>query len=246
MRLNILSIAGSDPSGGAGVVRDVRVATQLGCHGMAAVAALTAQNSRGVQAIEPVAPDFLRAQVTSILEDMDVQAIKIGMLGTAENMRAVADVLPRGVPAVLDPVMRSSSGGDLMKEGGLEALCEALLPVVDVITPNIPEAEKLTRKAVLDLEDGARGVQALGARAVLLTGGHLKGADSPDTLITEDGVLHILNAPRVDVGAVGVRGTGCALSMALACYLAEGLSLPEAATRAKIYVREHILCTNLN
>ncbi len=250
-QLNILSIAGSDPSGGAGVQRDLQVMAKLGCHGMAVITALTAQNSTGVQAVEPVEPDFLRSQLYCVFDDMDVSAVKIGMVGKVANMRVIADVLAEhallhGIPVVLDPVMIASSGGALMEEdeqsilGGLK---EDLLPVVSVLTPNIPEAEKLTRKAVMDLESGARAVLDLGARAVLLKGGHLKGDSSPDVLAFGD-ELHVFDAPRIDVGdsgGDGVRGTGCALSSALACYLAQGHNLPEATLAAKDYVREELL-----
>lgn len=233
---HVLSIAGSDPSGGAGIQADLKTFSALGVYGMAAVTALTAQNTLGVSGVHEVPPAFVRAQIRSVLEDIRVDAIKIGMLGSAEIIEAVAEELSRcdsAVMIVLDPVMVATSGDSLMTAGAAEAMKERLIPLCDVLTPNIPEAEKLLRKSVMDMEVSARELLVLGCGAVLLKGGHLKGDISRDVLARADGCVS-LDAPRIETH--NTHGTGCTLSSALAAYLAKGLSLAEAAQAAKAYV----------
>lgn len=232
---NILSIAGSDPSGGAGIQADLKTFTALGCYGMAALTALTAQNTQGVRSSVNVPERFMRDQLDAIFEDIRVDAVKIGMLGGVEIMEAVADSLEKYEPKhiVLDPVMVASSGDILMDPDALGVLKNRLIPLATLMTPNIPEAEKLRRVAVLDMEIAAEKLLELGARAVLLKGGHLKGDVMRDVLADSTGV-QVFEAPRVDTE--NTHGTGCTLSSAIAAYLGMGHDLADACERAKRYL----------
>lgn len=234
---NILSIAGSDPSGGAGIQADLKTFAALGVYGMAAITALTAQNTIGVTGFVAVPASFMRDQLRAIFDDIDVSAVKIGMLANAEIIEAVAEVLgqscPVSVPIVLDPVMVATSGDVLIDHDAVAAMKACLIPMAHVLTPNIPEAEKLSRKAVLDMEVAAQGVLDLGARAVYLKGGHLKGNIMRDVLATSSGT-HVLEAPRIDTD--NTHGTGCTLSSAIASYLGRGEDLIDACTMAKDYL----------
>lgn len=234
---NILSIAGSDPSGGAGIQADIKAISANGGYAMAALAALTAQNTRGVRAVDPVRPAMIRDQIAMIREDIRIDAVKIGMLGAGEVVEAVADAL-NGLtsPVVLDPVMVAKSGDRLLQAGAVAAL-RAFLPCATVITPNLPEAADLLgcQEAASreDMQDQARALLDLGPSAVLLKGGHLGGAGSPD-LLAERGGLHWIDGPRH--AGKNTHGTGCSLSSALATWLGHGVPLPEAARRAKAHV----------
>lgn len=232
---NILSIAGSDPSGGAGVQADLKTFAALGCYGMAVITALTAQNTCGVSGVMDVPPDFIAQQLSSVFDDVRVDGVKIGMLSSVETIAVVAEALRRYRPPliVLDPVMVATSGDALIAADAVEALRAVLIPLAQVITPNIPEAEKLSRKAVLDMDQAAQGLLSLGCGAVLLKGGHLKGEGARDVLASAQGI-HVFDLPRIETK--NTHGTGCTLSSALACYLAQGLSLPQAAASAKAYV----------
>lgn len=238
---NVLSIAGSDPSGGAGVQADLKTFAALSCYGMAAITALTAQNTRGVSGVCNVPAMFVAQQIRDVFEDVRVDAVKIGMLSSAEIIEAVANMLERYKPAhiVLDPVMVATSGDSLIAGDAVEAIKARLLPLATVVTPNIPEAEKLSRKAVLEMEKGARDVLALGAKAVYLKGGHLKGDMAIDVLAFEDKIA-VYELPRIDTK--NTHGTGCTLSSALAAYLAHGLPLEAAAASAKKYL--HVALQN--
>lgn len=240
MIYNILSIAGSDPSGGAGIQADLKTFAALGGYGMAAIAALTAQNTRGVDAVELVDPAFVRAQLFSVFQDVRVDAVKIGMLANAQIVNVVAEVLQQFRPRyiVLDPVMVATSGDRLIDDEAIGTLKDTLIPLATIITPNIPEGEVLLRKAVLDHERGASELsQAFGGVAVLLKGGHLKGDVARDVLCV-DGRLLSYDLPRVDT--VDTHGTGCTLSSALAFYLAAGYGVEAAVREAKAYVTEAI------
>ncbi len=235
---NVLSIAGSDPSGGAGVQADLETFSALGCYGMAVIAGLTAQNTQGVRSVVDVPARFLKDQIDAVFEDITVASVKIGMLGSAENVAVVAECLERWKPAhiVLDPVMVATSGDVLISSEALEALKAQLVPLASVITPNIPEAEKLSRKAVIDMEVAARGLLDLGARAVLLKGGHLKGDVMRDVLAVRGGGVEVYEAARVDTE--NTHGTGCTLSSAVAARLALGDDLEDACGAAKVYLTE--------
>lgn len=234
---NVLSIAGSDPSGGAGIQADLKAISANGGYAMAALTALTAQNTQGVRAAQLLEPDFIRAQLTAIFEDIEVHAVKIGMLGSAPITECVAEMLAgRDLPVVLDPVMVAKSGDRLLAAEAVSAL-HALLPQATVITPNLPEAADLLGTAEARSREGmeaqALALRELGAGAVLLKGGHLVDPDSPDLLSHADGTLW-MEAARLPGRAA--HGTGCTLSSALATQLAIGHPLPEACRRAKHYI----------
>ncbi|MDE2050160.1 MAG: bifunctional hydroxymethylpyrimidine kinase/phosphomethylpyrimidine kinase [Gammaproteobacteria bacterium] len=235
----VLVIAGSDSSGGAGIVRDIRVLADLGCETLCAISAVTAQTHGHVLSVHHVPPHLVRTQIRAALESAAIGAIKIGMLGTGATVSAVADSLPRAgtIPVVLDPVLLSSSGGVLLDEEGRAEMRARLFPLASVLTPNIPEAASLcgtapaaSREALLEQ---ARSLLATGARTVLLKGGHAEGAESVDLLLGADGVPQWLASPRLDARS---RGTGCALASAIAAGLASGSSVEDACRRAKQYV----------
>ncbi|MEJ6394363.1 bifunctional hydroxymethylpyrimidine kinase/phosphomethylpyrimidine kinase [Gymnodinialimonas sp. 2305UL16-5] len=236
---NVLSIAGSDPSGGAGIQADLKSISANGAYGMAALTALTAQNTQGVDGIELVTPDFVAAQITSVFADVRVDAVKIGMIATADIASSVADVLEahKAVPVVLDPVMIAKGGAPLLAEDAIETLRSRLLPLARIVTPNLPEAAHLLGVPVArtrdDMAAQARALTALGPDAALVKGGHLEEADSPDVLF--DGAdLHWVEAPRI--ATKNTHGTGCTLSSALAAHLAHGVPMAKAVARAKAYV----------
>jgi len=231
----LLSIAGSDPSGGAGIQADIKTFAALGVYGMAAITAMTAQNTKGVYEVQSATPDFVRAQLRAIFDDIAVHGVKIGMIGDAETAHVIADILEEFTPSniVLDPVMVASSGDSLISADALDVLKTRIIPLSTIITPNIPEAEKLSRKAVIDVEEAAQGLLSLGAQAVLLKGGHLKGEESVDVLAYAGGVKFFA-APRILTA--NTHGTGCTLSSAIAACLAKGLSLGDAVGGAKKYV----------
>jgi hydroxymethylpyrimidine/phosphomethylpyrimidine kinase len=238
MIANALSIAGSDPSGGAGVQADLKAFAARGVYGMAALTALTAQNTQGVSGVHLVPPGFVADQIAAVLADVRVDAVKIGMVATADIAAAVAVALADcAAPVVLDPVMRAKGGAELLAPEAAAAVRDRLLPLAAVITPNLPEAAALldapearTRDA---MADQAAALLTLGPRAALLKGGHLDGAESPDLLATAEG-LTWLEAPRTPTR--NTHGTGCTLSAALAAELAKGAAVPDAARAAKAYV----------
>ena len=235
----VLVIAGSDSSGGAGVVRDVAVLTDLGCDALCAVTAVTAQTHANLVSVHHVPPELVRTQIRAALESAPIGAIRIGMLGTAATVSAVADSLSRcgAIPLVLDPVLVSSSGGVLLDEAGRGEMRARLFPLATVLTPNIPEAASLCATALATDREAllaqARSLLATGARAVLLKGGHAGGAESVDLLLTADGTPRWLSAPRLETRT---RGTGCALASAIAAGLAGGASIEDACGSAKRYV----------
>jgi hydroxymethylpyrimidine/phosphomethylpyrimidine kinase len=239
---NVLSIAGSDPSGGAGIQADVKSISANGGYAMAAITALTVQNTRGVRRVELIDPDLVADQITAVFDDIRVDAVKIGMLGTDAVAQAVADVLRgRDVLIVLDPVMVAKGGDRLLAAEAVAALREALLPLCTVITPNLPEAADLLGEAEATDREGmeAQGARllALGPKAVLLKGGHLQGPDSPDLFASRDGFSWI---EGTRVATRNTHGTGCTLSSALATWLAR-LGDPFAASvAAKTYTARAI------
>ncbi|MGW5355656.1 bifunctional hydroxymethylpyrimidine kinase/phosphomethylpyrimidine kinase [Streptomyces sp. NPDC004031] len=235
--VRVLSVAGSDSGGGAGVQADLKTATALGAHGTTVVTAVTAQNSHGVHGTWELPPDAVRAQFRAVVDDIGVQAVKTGMLGSARTAGTVADLLRDvRVPVVVDPVGVSSHGQALLHEDATAVVRDRLLPLATVVTPNLDEVARLTGVTVTD-EDGmraaARAVLALGPRWVLVKGGHLPAADAPD-LLSDGRTEHWFRAPRHP--SAHTHGTGCTLATALATHLAHGRPVPEAAALAKAFV----------
>ncbi|HEY6729552.1 MAG TPA: bifunctional hydroxymethylpyrimidine kinase/phosphomethylpyrimidine kinase [Solirubrobacterales bacterium] len=227
----VLSIAGSDSGGGAGIQADLKAFARVGVHGMTAVTAITAQNTVGVEAVEAISPRLIVAQVRAVAEDIGVDAVKIGMLGTAETVEAVAEALEYvgEAPVVIDPVMVAESGAILLDEGARVALIERLLPRTAVATPNIPEARVLTGLGEgTSQEELVRAVIALGPRAVVVTGGHSE--DLVDLFFDGEQMVEILGERHPDGAA---HGSGCTHSSALAAFLARGEGPLEAARQAR-------------
>lgn len=238
---NILSIAGSDPSGGAGVQADLKTIGAVGGYGMAAITALTAQNTRGVSAVHVPPVAFLVAQIDTVFADIRVDAVKIGMLADAAVAAAVAERLSAhgARTIVLDPVLVATSGATLGAPGVVETMRTQLLPRATLVTPNLPEAARLADRPMAatldDMRDTARALVEAGARAVLVKGGHLAGPEAIDVLF--DGrTMQVFAAPRIDTP--NTHGTGCTLSSAIATALALGADLPDAIARAKAYLTE--------
>ena len=229
-----LTIAGSDSGGGAGIQADLKTFSALGVYGTSAITAITAQNTCGVLAIKTLAPALVAQQIAAVLADIRIDAVKIGMLATPAVIAAVAEALQSWTgPVVLDPVMVAKSGDALLQDDAIAALTGYLLPRADLLTPNLPEAARLLDQPLAETtaEAEAQGFALLdlGARAVLMKGGHAAGPICTDLLITRDGVL-ALTAPRIATG--NTHGTGCSLSSAIAAELAKGQSLPLALHRA--------------
>ncbi|HWI95861.1 MAG TPA: bifunctional hydroxymethylpyrimidine kinase/phosphomethylpyrimidine kinase [Solirubrobacterales bacterium] len=227
----VLSIAGSDSGGGAGIQADLKAFARCGVHGMTAITAITAQNTVGVEAIETVSPEMIVAQVGAVAEDIGVAAVKIGMLGTAETVEAVVEALRfvGDAPVVIDPVMVAESGAVLLDEEARSALVERLLPLATVVTPNIPEARVLSGGGGQDSqEDLAREVRALGSHAVVVTGGH---SERVIDLFFDGRESAEIPGERHADGAA--HGSGCTHSSALAAYLALGETPLEAARKAR-------------
>jgi hydroxymethylpyrimidine/phosphomethylpyrimidine kinase len=240
----VLSIAGSDSGGGAGIQADLKTMAALGCYGMTAITAITAQNTRGVRAIQALAPELLAAQIDAVVEDIGVDAVKIGMLHDAAVVRVVAQAIRRHrfAHVVLDPVMVATSGDRLIAEDTLTVLVQELFPFAHLITPNLDEAGWLLGQDIRDaaaLEPAARALQALGAPAVLLKGGHLPGPQVIDLLLDADGRVQRWQAERI--ASRNTHGTGCTLSSAIACQLALGQPLGQAVIAARAYVRAALL-----
>ena len=239
----VLIVAGSDSGGGAGIQADIKTVMALGGYASTAISALTAQNTLGVDAVEVVAPDFITRQMEVVLDDIGTDAIKTGMLPTADAIDAVCDVIEtwaQPVPLVVDPVMIAKGGARLLDLAALDVLKRRLLFLADVITPNVPEAEVLTGLTITDEESMAHAATmllTLGSEWVLLKGGHLDGPEVVDMLASESG-LHIYRSPRIETRST--HGTGCTLASGVATGLAQGLSVPDAVARARAYVMASI------
>jgi hydroxymethylpyrimidine/phosphomethylpyrimidine kinase len=241
---NVLTVAGVDPSGGAGVIADVKAISALGAYACAVVTALTAQNTRAVTGVRAVDPDFVGRQIATLFDDVRIDSAKIGMVGEAAVIRAVADGLARRPPEhiVLDPVMVAKSGDALLEKSAVGALREALLPLATMITPNLPEAGVLlnaraaeTVKEMYRVAERLRALLPDDARWVYLKGGHLPGGAALDLLYNGDKMIDLV-APRIETK--NTHGTGCTLSAALAALLPQTADVPEAARRAKAYLTE--------
>jgi hydroxymethylpyrimidine/phosphomethylpyrimidine kinase len=238
-----VTIAGSDSGGGAGIQADLKTFSALGVYGASVITALTAQNTKGVTGIHDVPPDFITAQIDAVFSDLDVRAVKIGMLSQPAVIEAVAAGLDRwqAKNVVLDPVMVATSGDRLLEPRAIEVLKRVLIPRALVITPNLPEAAALLDEPPATSEDEmleqAGRLRDQGARAVLIKGGHGAGNESVDMLVQAASFTR-LAAPRI--GTRNTHGTGCTLSSAVAAGLAKGLDLTAAVREAKVYVSESI------
>ncbi len=242
-----LTIAGSDSGGGAGIQADLKTFSALGVYGASAITALTAQNTIGVQAIHEAPPEFVAAQIRSVLSDLAVNAIKIGMLASAPIIEAVAEALAehRHIPVVLDPVMVAASGDPLLAESAVEALRSRLMPLAAIVTPNLPEAAFITSRPIARDEEemAAQGrlILGFGASSALVKGGHGDGPESVDLLVSGSEVRRYAVAR---IATRNVHGTGCTLSSAIAAGLAKGKGLPEAVAEAKAYVTAAIAASS--
>ncbi len=237
--VRVLSIAGSDSGGGAGIQADLKTFSALGCYGMTAITAITAQNTQGVRAIHGVPPAILQAQIAAVVEDIGVDAVKIGMLHSPEVVQVVADAIRHyQLPHVVcDPVMVATSGDRLMASETVQVLVQELFGLAQVVTPNLDEAALLLGYAIdgpKALEAAAHALLKLGAPAVLLKGGHLVGDTVVDVLAQRNGATLQLQSPRI--ATANSHGTGCTLSSALTVYLALGYSLPQAVEQARGYI----------
>jgi hydroxymethylpyrimidine/phosphomethylpyrimidine kinase len=236
----VLSIAGSDSGGGAGIQADLKTFSALGCFGMTAITALTAQNTQGVRAIHGVPAQMLCDQIDAVVEDIGVHAVKIGMLHSPEIVETVAAAIDRhALPhVVLDPVMVATSGAVLIDSPAIAVLVRELFKRAVLITPNLDEAALLVGRSLAteaDMQAAASELLDKGAHAVLLKGGHLQGEVVSDLLLTAAGQVHWMRAPRI--ATPNTHGTGCTLSSAIAAHLALGLSLVDAVEAARLYVR---------
>ena len=241
----VLTIAGSDSGGGAGIQADIKTISSLGLYAASCITAVTAQNTLGVKGIEAVSPEMLSTQIEAVLEDFEVKAIKTGMIDQREHVRAIRDTLRKcryDGPLVVDPVLVATSGDSLSGTSLVRALQEELLPLSTLITPNIPEAELLSGIKVTSLEDMRHAAAILirdyRVRNVLIKGGHGTGDEMTDLLLSADGEERLYTAGRI--ASNNTHGTGCTLSSAIASFLALGLELPEAVQQAKTYVHRAI------
>lgn len=238
----ILSVAGSDPSGGAGIQADIKTISALGAYAAAAITAVTVQNTLGVSAVHWLPADFVGKQMIAVLDDLQPDAVKIGMTGSAAVVCEIAKVLHDSnvKRVVFDPVMVSTSGRRLMEEDTVEALCKDLFPVVTLVTPNLHEAELLFGQPIHTVETmqvAARSLAELYGCSFLIKGGHLAGEEMCDVLC-DCGQIHYYKSPRIDSG--NLHGTGCTLSSAIATFLGQGRVLPDAVKAAKHYISEAI------
>ena len=238
----VLILAGSDSGGGAGLQADLKTVTALGGYAATAVTAVTVQNTLGVTGVLPVPADMVTAQARAVLDDIGADALKTGMLGDIAMVETVAAILDSaaGIPAVVDPVMTAKGGAALLATDAMDAVRRLMVPRARLLTPNVPEAEALTGLGITNLDDQRRAGEALlalGARAVLMKGGHLHGERVTDLLLTPEGET-LFESARLETRHT--HGTGCTLASACAAGLAQGLSLEAAVARAWAYVQEAI------
>ncbi len=242
MKGRVLIIAGSDPSGGAGIQADIKTVTMLGGYAATAITALTVQNTRGVSEVHPVAPNVIAAQIEAVMSDIGADAIKIGMIGDVESAKTIEAALKRhsSVPVILDPVLIATSGDALASDGVAGFIRDRLAPLTALVTPNTDEASALTGVAISNRDgmiNNGEKLIAMGARAALVKGGHLSGETVEDALVTPDGA-RIFSNPRIDTSST--HGTGCTLASAVATGLAQGMALQAAVKRAIDYVHKAI------
>ena len=237
----VLVIAGSDPLGGAGIQADIKTIAALGAHATTVITSVTVQNSKGVKKVHLIPPDFVKGQLEAIMEDVEPKAVKIGMVADGSITRTVAGLIKqyRLRPVVLDPVMKASSGGNLLDPSAIDTLKKELLPLASVVTPNIAEAEILAEMIIRDREDMVEAAKRIGDGriAVVVTGGHL-GSTSPD-LVYDSGEVMWIEGKRLSIA--NTHGTGCVFSSALAVFMAKGENLFEATKKAHDFTRFAII-----
>ncbi len=241
MMKHVLSIAGTDPSGGAGAAADCKTFCAHGCFAMNVITAVVSQNTQGVRGYMDVTPELIASQIDAVFEDIAVDAVKIGMVSNPDTIRIIADKVKQYQPAVvvIDPVMVATSGHRLLQPEAEQTLKDVLIPLADVLTPNIPEAEVLTGQSIRtceDMEQAAKTIAAMGARAVLVKGGH-RSSDATDVLYDGQRFHHFVGKR---VQSTSTHGTGCTLSSAIASNLANGKPLEDAVKAAKEYVFQGI------
>ncbi|MCX2479772.1 bifunctional hydroxymethylpyrimidine kinase/phosphomethylpyrimidine kinase [Pedobacter sp. MC2016-15] len=241
---SVLTIAGSDSGGGAGIQADLKTFSALGCYGTSAITAITVQNTMGVSGIHSIPEDIVSRQIIAVMDDIKPAAIKIGMVHSAEMAVSISETLAKYkyTPVIFDPVMVATSGDKLIKEDTVSVLKRVLFPLMTLITPNLDEAEILTGQSITSVQEMQKAAKALlqsNCGAVLLKGGHLKGEKLYDVYINSNGDELIFESDYID--SENVHGTGCTLSSAIAAYLALGNDLPLAIEKARIYVHDAIL-----
>jgi len=239
----VLIVAGSDSGGGAGIQADIKTVTAFGAYAATAVSAITVQNTLGVSDVFPLDPELIVAQMRAVLDDIGADVVKTGMLHSVAVIEAVSQELDErdGVKLVVDPVMVATSGDALLEDDAMIALRNLLVPAATILTPNMPEAARLTGRPVETLDDQKRAGDALmglGPSAVLVKGGHGQGPDVHDVLVTQESI-EVMSSPRID--SVHTHGTGCTLASAIAALLSHGVEMREAVSIARDYVHEAIL-----
>lgn len=238
----VLIVAGSDSGGGAGIQADIKTITMFGAYAATAVSAITVQNTQGVSDVLPLEPDIIVRQMQAVLDDIGADVVKTGMLHSTEVIEAVAQEFDTrsDLKLVVDPVMVATSGDPLLEEDAMVALRNLLVPAATILTPNMPEAARLTGQTVETLDDQKRAADALmglGPTAVLVKGGHGQGTDVHDVLVTDDSI-EVMSSPRIDT--VHTHGTGCTLASAIAALLSQGAPMRDAVSLARDYVHEAI------
>ena len=239
--VSTLTIAGSDSCGGAGLQADIKTMSALGCYACSVVTAVTAQDTTGVRSVEDMSADLVARQLRAVMCDIRPSAIKTGMLGNAEVVAAIADILssyPR-VPLVVDPIIVATSGDSLMRQGTLQMLVDRLIPLASLLTPNLPEAETLAGmniRSTGNIHMAARHIVDMGCQAVLIKGGHADGKTKTDWLFTQTGMVKSFSAQTITTS--NTHGTGCTLSAAITAYLARGLDLVCAVDKGKRYLSQ--------
>ncbi|MEZ5956754.1 MAG: bifunctional hydroxymethylpyrimidine kinase/phosphomethylpyrimidine kinase [Hyphomonadaceae bacterium] len=240
----VLIVAGSDSGGGAGIQADIKTVTALGGYAMTAVTAITVQNTLGVSGVHPIPPEMVRAQIEAVMGDLGADTWKIGMMGSADHVRAVVETYSAvggGAPVILDPVMIAKGGASLLSDDAIEIIANELMPIAAMVTPNAPEAEALTGIAVKDLDGQIDAadilVNRLGAWSALVKGGHLPGATVRDVLLTQSG-YRVFESPRIETKAT--HGTGCTLASAISAYNSMGEELEPSVEKARAYLMEAI------
>ena len=241
---SVLTIAGSDPGGGAGIQADLKTFAALGCYGMSIITALTAQNTCGVRAIHTVPADFVKMQLETLLEDIQPNAIKIGMVHSVDHVNVITEVLQQypDIRIIYDPVMISSSGHQLIEDDAISSIIEKLFPLSALITPNVDEASLLANipiKTVEDMRSAGSKILEMKPKALLLKGGHLESEQLTSLLFDASGIVKTLHTDKVITK--NTHGTGCTLSSAIASYVARGLPLSDAVAQAQDYVYDAIL-----